>query len=43
MHLFADSNNFFASLFDFNKLGFAITVKLASLLDVFTQSSGKQA
>lgn len=41
--LFTDGHDFVTSLLDFNKLGFCVTVKLTSLLDVFNQPCGQQA
>lgn len=38
VYLFPDGSNFVISFFNFNKLSFRITVKLATLLDVFDQS-----
>lgn len=38
VYLFPDGRNFVISFFNFNKLNFCITVKLAALLDVFDQS-----
>lgn len=38
VYLFSDGSNFVISFFNFNKLSFRITVKLATLLDVFDQS-----
>ena len=38
VYLFSDGSNFFSGLFNLNELRFCITVKLATLLDVFDQS-----
>ena len=38
VYFFSDGRNFVISFFNFNKLSFRITVKLATLLDVFDQS-----
>jgi hypothetical protein len=40
---FADSHDLFTSLCNFDELGFGITVKLTSLLDVLNQPCGQQA
>lgn len=41
--LFTDGHDFVTSLLDFDELGFCVTVKLTSLLDVFNQPCGQQA
>jgi hypothetical protein len=38
VYFFSDGSNFFSGLFNLNELRFRITVKLATLLDVFDQS-----
>jgi len=38
MDLFTNSNGFINSVFNLDELSFCITVKLATLLDVFDQS-----